>query len=734
MHTIAFDTETALIRPAQLAPPLACVTQAQGDFEPRLDTCDTAFAFVQSWLASADTQLVGHNVAYDMAVVGARWPELLPAIFAAYDADRVTDTMLRQQLLDIASGTYRGRITSSGFWIKHEYSLEALAKRCAGMVLQKDAWRLSYGNFVGVPLAEWPAKALAVQAEAAIRIPRIEAELAAQPVTAPHEDDEPGGDGGGIAELLGTVMPITTKAGRKAAEKELEGLRSMVASDPSQCVTYPIEDAVATLRVFEQQEVHSAYLADQYRQARGAFWLYLSSAWGIRTDAQGVATLRFETEQALAEIEGDLKEIGLVRPDGSRDTKLAKRQMIDTCAREGRKLRRTKTHADNDGLTVAERKALKKRACCKLLDGTWLDDGDDACEQHISLDADACAASEDLILIDYAEVSTLKKVLGNDVVALEKGTIYPVHTRYGLAETGRTTSSKPNIQNLRRKAGIREAFIPRQGKILFAADYPQLELYTLAQCCVKWFGFSRLADALNAGLDPHNAVAAQILGISYADVEANLERPDVDNARQTAKVANFGFPGGLGIDNLILFARKVYKVVFDPDPEEAIKKAKSLKATWLATWPEMLHHFARVNALCNTPGGLATVETLFTKRFRGGATYCAACNNGFQGLGVDCAKEAGWLIAKAQYVETESVLFGSRTVAFVHDEFIGETEDCSSAHDVAWEQARLMVAGANIYLPDVQIKMSKMKPFLMRRWSKKAKPKHDSNNRLIPWD
>lgn len=700
---VAFDTETALIRPALLAPPLACLTWQRQGLEPRIAT--EAKPYIQEWIGNPETLLVGHNVAYDLAVIGEAYSDLLPPVFRSYDEDRVTDTMLRQQLLDIAAGAYRGRVTSSGFWIKHEYSLEALAKRCAGIVLQKDAWRLSYGNFVGVPLERWPARAVEVQAQASVRLAELEAALAAS----------------------------VDKDNDKALEKEIEGLRSMVASDPEQCVTYPLEDARATLAVYEAQEKHASYLADQYRQARAAFWLHLSSAWGLRTDAQGVATLRRETQAALDEVEGELKELKIVRADGSRDTKAAKARMIEVCRRDGLRLRRTDAH-EGEGLTVAERKAADKKACCKRADGTPVDDGADECEEHVSLDADACAASEDEILIDYAELSMLKKVLSNDVIALEGGIMWPVHTRYGIAETGRTTSSKPNIQNLRRRAGIREAFVPRPGKVFMQADYPQLELYTLAQCCVSWFGFSKLADTLNAGLDPHLAVAAQILGITYEEAAKNKKRPDVDNARQTAKVANFGFPGGLGIEKLILFARKTYGVVFDQDPEKAAAKAKALKERWLATFPEMQRHFGRVNALCNTPGGLATVETLFTKRTRGGATYCAACNNGFQALGVDCAKEAGWRITRAMYVERDSVLFGSRLPAFVHDEFIGETDDGPRAHDAAYEMARHMVEGANIYLPDVQIQMSKLEPLLMRRWSKKAEPRFDASGRLVPWE
>ncbi len=501
--------------------------------------------------------------------------------------------------------------------------------------------------------------------------------------------------------------------GEKKWRAELDGL---IAADPTEAKSYALDDATVTLEVYRSQEAHRRYLDDQYRQARAAFALHLSSAWGLRTDAEGVELLRSETQAAYDKLHDDLIKAGLVRQNGTRDTTKAKRLMVEACAREGLPLRRTAAHEGD-------------QAKCKGLDGKALPPEDPACAEHVCLDGDACAATEDPTLVAYAELSTLKKILTNNLEALAQGTRLPVHTKYSLLETGRMGSSNPPIQNLTRRGGIRECFVPRPGKVFAQADYPQLELYTLAQCCASWLRQSKLADALNGGLDPHLAVAAHILNVTYTDAAARLEAGDdeVDRARQVAKVANFGFPGGLGVTKLCVFAKKTYGV----DLTEA--DAKRLKTQWYQAWPEMPHYFARVGALCDTPDGRATVESLFTKRIRGGASYCAACNNGFQALGSDAAKLACWNITRELYINSSSPLFGSRLVAFVHDEFIIETNDGPTAHDAATELARLMCDGANVYLPDVPIKVSKMKPLLMRRWSKKAKPVF-KEGRLVPWE
>lgn len=301
-----------------------------------------------------------------------------------------------------------------------------------------------------------------------------------------------------------------------------------------------------------------------------------------------------------------------------------------------------------------------------------------------------------------------------------------------------------NIQNVGKRPGIREAFIPRPGKLLAQCDYPTLELYTLAQCCVSLFEESSLAEALNTGLDPHLWFAAKMLGLTYEDASARKKDPEVKRARQLAKAANFGFPGGMGARKFVTATRKGVMAgarAEGRDPKEAWAelgldedRAKELKAEWFAAFPEMPMWFSRADSLKTTEDGRGEVETLFTKRFRGQATFCARCNTPFQGLASDCAKEAGWLVTKAMYVEPTSPLFNCRIVAFVHDEFIAEVPDDDRAHDAAYEMARLMMVGANKYLPNVPIPSSKMEPLLMRRWSKKAEPRFDANGRLVVWE
>jgi DNA polymerase-1 len=637
MIPLALDTETRLITPEVQAPDLACVAvQCRG--AGRLFHHSEAFEIVWEILHDPEILIVGHSIAFDMVVLAANFPALLPAIFAAYNANRITDTEIREKLLDVARGRYRGFDVIHGVTVKLNYGLGPMSSRMLDRTLDKDTWRLRYGELIPYPLAQWP-----------------------------------------------------------------EGAR-----------VYPLEDVRATDDIFQIQESPelAPFLVDQFRQARAAFWIRLMSCWGIHTDAQGVWELAEKTQQEYESIAIDLRAVGLLKEDrrvkrrsglieiekGSRNTKIAGQRLIAAYMAQGKDYPRTESG----------------KAPC--------------------LDERACIDSGDETLIKYANFASLGAVLAKDIPLLERGLIHAIHSRFeSLLETGRTSSSDPNIQNPKRKGGIRECFIPRPGTVFVACDYSGAELCTLGQACLTLLGRSALADAMNAGRDPHLMIASQIVRAPYEVLKRILESQtselwegraftyeQVDDLRQTGKVANFGFPGGLGAAALVAFALGNYGVRL------TIEQARDLKRTWLATWPEMADYFRFIDWQVKQP--FPIIEQLFSGRFRGGVTYTEACNTLFQGLAADMAKDAGWLICQGCYLDQSSPLFGCRIVNFVHDEFIIEAPE-HRAHEAGAELSRLMILASRNWLPQVKIVA---KPVAMRRWSKKAKQVWEGD-RLVPW-
>jgi DNA polymerase I-like protein with 3'-5' exonuclease and polymerase domains len=333
------------------------------------------------------------------------------------------------------------------------------------------------------------------------------------------------------------------------------------------------------------------------------------------------------------------------------------------------------------------------------------------------------------MLIKYSVFGTQSTVIGKDVPMLRAGNVFPVHTRFGLAASGRRTSSSPNVQNPRRLAGVRECFRPRPGHVYAQADVEGLELCTLAQTCIWLLGESTLAKMINEGVDPHTSVACRILSIPYEEgvrrkklSKATPEGHEFDNARQTGKVANFGMPGGLGAASLVKFAKATYQVTMTED------QARSLKDIWFETLPEMREYFRCIDGMSDAQG-LITLQQHKSLRIRGRINYTAACNTYFQGLGADAMGDAGFRLLREQHIGT-GPLRDTHTVNDVHDEFIVECLDNAAAHDVAKALEGVIVTTLTEWIPDVRISAP---PMLMRYWSKSAQATYDENKRLVPW-
>lgn len=147
-QVLVLDNETELFTEACAAPPIVCTGFCDRD-SYHLFHVNEAYPAVRAALES-DRLLVGHNVAYDMVGYCAQWPDLMPLVVEVYEQDRVTDTMLREKLIDIANGTYFDGI---------EYPLDSLAKRRCGLQLRNGEWQLRFAELKPYPVEQWPQEA-----------------------------------------------------------------------------------------------------------------------------------------------------------------------------------------------------------------------------------------------------------------------------------------------------------------------------------------------------------------------------------------------------------------------------------------------------------------------------------------------------------------------------------------------------------------------------------------------
>ena len=475
---------------------------------------------------------------------------------------------------------------------------------------------------------------------------------------------------------------------------------------PAEHVHYAKKDALATLQVWTKQQEHQTLLRDAGRQAKYAMALQKLAINGMHTDGVAVEEYINYLQGIIKEAEITLLENKLLRKDGSRDTKLAKRIMEAVCAEHGIEPKRTKPPSS-----------------------------------AISLDAEAMKAIEGLspLLEAYSLFSQSQQILQRAEALRDGSHGLPLQTQYvSLLENGRVSSRIPKapicgvqIQNLPRKGKLRECFVPQNPDTHFfcSIDFASDEIACFAQAEIDLTGTSLLGEAVTAGKDVHCMVAAQLLGCTYEEVLANKKSGKYKDARQLAKGVNFGGLGGLGAKGFMHLANRTAKTPADRIDERTARKVIS---AWLSTWkPEKYFDQVR-GALGGERDGRCNLTQLRSGRVRGMLSFTEACNSLFSGLAADGNKSALYECVKAcELLPLENSPFaGCRVVCFLHDEIMFEIPKATATAS-AEALCALMLETKKSWTPDVK---AGAEPALMERWFKDAAEVRDPLfNTLLPW-
>lgn len=526
------------------------------------------------------------------------------------------------------------------------------------------------------------------------------------------------------------------------------------ADYPTAAREYAIQDAVDALRVLEAQG-GVELRPNELEQLRRAWSLHLLSAWGMRTNGERVKALEAYIEPEYQKLRQQLFAEGFYRTE----------HLTPGRIRDGKKPE-TKDSKGRDAYYVRNTKLVQERVqaayAAQGLKAPLTDPSSRSPNGAIKTDRDTLVNSGDPLLEALGEGGPIGTIRSTFLPTLRMGTRVPINTRFRLLETGRISSSAPNLNNVVRSMwsadaakniieaarkhhqeanhdeaqrllalldlDVRSCFEPRDGFVYCSVDYDCAELRALAQVCLWLFGKSRLAEFFQAEPDgdPHLEMAASVLRITSAEAKARKKAGDkqIKKLRQDMKAVNFGYPGGLGADKFMYMARKNYGAIFTK--AEAIKS----KQQWLARWPELQMYFDYFSQTVGQGG--ATVMQLrpggLPHRKRGNVGYCDGCNGAFQALIADGASHALWLASNECYVDKGTALFGSRPVAFLYDELILEVP-IDQADAAAHRLRDVMVSAMREWLPDVPVTAS---PALMDRWYKAAEPVY-VDGRLVPW-
>jgi DNA polymerase-1 len=720
VQLVSFDFETHPFQQGIKAPPPVCAGVAREVGKGVLLLKPEAREELKFILLSGET-LVGANFAFDAVVACAEWPDLLPLFFDKYERGQVFDVLIAAALNAIAKG---------------HFCLDPQTRGPMQKPPKRDGKPGAQTSFYSLDLCMWQC------------LGRADAK----------DNDE-----------------------YKTRYHEFDGLPA--AAWPEAARQYPCDDASNTLELALWQMQNCENLHFMAREAYAAFALQLATVHGVRTNPDAVDALEQKLTQRMADAKEHFGKLGLFdEKDGKKDGVLLKRMVaLAYGAREDNPC----VPCKGTGKVPSEKTG--KPVQCKECSATGLIIAPGTPRNPpsmtnpygaLSANRDALAESGDETLEEFAGVSEIQTGLSRYVPFLRAGTERPICIDFNVvgAESDRT-SANGVIQQVPRKGGFRECIVARPGTVLCSVDFSAVELSTFGEHLLEAVGWSKMADAINDGLDLHTKFAADsFLHRPYAEVKALVDAEDAEtvNYRYMTKAANFGFGGLMGGAKFAFTKRKeglrlcitaktappchdcagkkgnkkcrlchgrgfrcgVEKVTqwgkkprpIPPTCVACILVGEDLRKRWLAQWPEVNEHIAWVKSLTD-PSGTVHMKTPITGFVRAQMTASSASNHPFQHLAAVAGKEALKLISRACYVDTKSPLFGSRILIWAHDESILELPE-ELAHEAAHEQARLMVLGAQKVIRRVRISAE---PALMSAWWKDAKARF-VGGRLVPWE
>jgi len=735
---IWFDTETHLISAEQIIPRLVCATfdmAPWNEVTPSTSILDTR----NSWIIpNSDPTLVDQLIGMLQSV-----------------KERAAHLVIQEASFDLTVMLRFARDVSVGL---------QLGNRSSGEVLYGLIWELLEQSMEGEHAGEIPFVHDTIIREKLLNLSTIGAideaggwtigyalnELVKQKFGVDIDKGKVSTDASGrIYNAAGTDITGTAAAGAawRLRYSELDG--TPLAQWPQEAIQYAIDDATWARKIFvvqEQTRTPRGYrsMNSESLQVYTATALRIISSIGFPIDQQQVDRVNDRIEAVINTVESNLKINGIVRADGSVNQSVLHPRIEAAWAIKQQFPTRTPS-----GQISASDETLE------ALEGV---------DPILDMYRDRVGLSK--IKTAFMPNLTSGRVWSNYDILKETGRV----SSYGNSDRNRRRPLYPavNIQQIPRKDGVRECFLPPVGEpilpcqqpppwVACSMDYNALELCSVGQVTYSLFGHSVHREKINAGYDLHSYLGsgmAMILAPEVVDNSSDHELayqalrryakaklPDDQDVsdmaelvrkmrkmaglwRNFSKPVGLGYPGGLGPPTLVTFAKATYGV------EMTEQQGMAFRDIWHRIYPEMKQFFAWVNRQDDNQranAGMYVYETQGFNRFRAGATYCATANGkSMQSLSSDGAKRAVAWMARAAFggLSKSSPYFllnGCLPAAFIHDEIIMSSPDDVLLTERCLLGSSLMVAAMKQSMPDVRITVE---PACMRRWTKAAEPEY----------
>jgi DNA polymerase I len=444
---------------------------------------------------------------------------------------------------------------------------------------------------------------------------------------------DPGSRGLGLKDLAWTRLKT-----EMTQISELIGLgRNQITMDAvpaAQAAAYASADACVTLRLANVllPELAERGLTHLFREIEMPLVpvLVAMEAAGIKVDVTCLRQMSVELSTRLRELEREIQQIA-GRPFNVNSTQQLADVLFGQLRLPAEGLKKTKAGAFSTAADVLE--GLRGK--------------------HEIVD----------LILEQRQLSKLLSTYVDALPAMVNPRTGRLHTSYNQAgaETGRLSSSAPNLQNIpiRTEVGreIRRAFVAEDGWRLLSADYSQVELRILAHIS----GDEYLLAAFARGEDIHASAASKVYGIPISQVSKEQ--------RAVAKMMNFATSYGVSAFGL---AQRTGL----PQAEAA-----QFMERYFATYPGVKRYLDATRAYAREHG---YVETLLGRRryfpvlkttATGSQAYAirqaaerAAINHPIQGTAADIIKIAMVRLFRA----LQEGNYQARITLQVHDELVLE--------------------------------------------------------------
>lgn len=676
---VAFDTETGLIAPGLLAPPLVCASVATSDAEVLIHARSVEMEpYFRSVLQDCDP-IFGHNIAYDMCVLMNEFPSLISDIFKAYAEDRVVDTGLIQKLVDISNGVMRIMESRAG------YSLNAVGKRLLKQDRSdekegEDVWRKRYIELLDVPLRDWPQEAQKYAIDDAVET--FECGVLQIKRWLPLLRNAPAQARAALALQLMMCWGVHTDPERVRRLKESAEAMFKVVGEELKQAGFVRPNGVRNVRFVQQHMVKVC------REA------------GMRVKLTDTGLKRYE---ALVEASGERKSPMEMLPEAD----LVKFTSVDqdACQQSGDELLiKYGRYIQLQGVVNTHVPDLEKgiHTPIQARYNTLVDTGRTSCSKGKGGSLNGFQMQNPKRDLEYLPVGIRECFVSRpgtffadcDFTGLELCTIAQVCTDlFGYSQMGEALNSGKDVHLVTASA-------------ILSCSYEEADRRKHEKEVKRARSLGKVAVFGGwGGLGVEGLVAfARGYGVSITPEESKELKQKLQEA----------YP-----ENRDYFRWIRNQLAIDND-----KELGALLSSLEDVDDETLEKYT-----IKIPTG--TIEQLRVGRFRGRCKFTVAANGMFQGLGADGAKNALWEVARACYDYTQgSILLGARPCIFVHDQIVAEVQE-EIAHEQAFELARVMVDACNVYLPDVPTKCT---PALGKYWSKELEAVFDENGRLQPYD